>query len=73
MMIFHIDLTSDDNEQNPSKTFRLLPNICAIGREVGSHNGWSYDQSRDRPTSPLLYLQIIIKKGYVVFVILWVN
>jgi hypothetical protein len=47
--------------------------MSAVGREVGSHNGWSEDLSKDRPTSLLLYLQIIIKKDYVVFIILYVK
>ena len=44
-----------------------------IGRKVGSHNVWSQDQSEDRPISPFFNLQIIIKKGYVVFIILYVK
>jgi len=34
---------------------------------------WLYYQSKDRPTSLLLYLHFIIKKGYVVIVTLYVK
>jgi hypothetical protein len=55
------------------KPFSQLIITSAVGREVGSHNGWSYDQSKDRPTSLLSCLQIMIKKDYVVFIILYVK
>ena len=61
------------NEQYVGNPFRRLEIMSAVGREVGSHNARSYDLPKDRPTSLLSYLQIIIKKGYVVFIILYVN
>jgi len=53
--------------------FSTLEIRRAVGGEVGSHNVWSTDQSKDRPTSLLCHIEIIIKKGYVVFIILYVN
>ncbi len=51
------------------KTFRILEINFAVGREVGSHNGWSKTNKRSSYFS-LFYLQIIIKKDYVAFIIL---
>ena len=38
-------------EQNVGNPFSQLEIRSVIGREVGSHDVWSYDQSKDRPTS----------------------
>ncbi len=56
------------NERKYGNTFRLKLEKLHCCREAGSHDGWSIDQTRDRPTSLFVDFHIIIKKEHVEFV-----